>query len=175
MKLIKFDKIHNGQDIYVNEDILCGEPFFVDADGCPDLYLIRVILEHGNIIVCDNIFQEMFLLENEKFILNCSFSNLFLETFMVWQKFEQKGRIGCIGKTTFYINSNENNHSYTPHFHVSNNGLDFSFKFDGSQLAGNMPHPSISKRIKEFLKLPGTNKKLNDEWNKNTNNKKMLK
>lgn len=187
MNIIKFEKVHEGMDVYVNEDMVKDNIYLrLDIEPNPSsdveqtlpyIERIRDILEEGKIAECDNVLSEMTFLENGYMcgyiILHCSFEKSFSNSFLVFIKLEQKGEIERKGKTKFYINSNEDNHSNTPHFHVRDGNKNFSFCFNGFQLAGEKPKGAISKRIMSFLYSPDTLEKLKKEWNKSNNNIKI--
>jgi hypothetical protein len=178
MNIIRFEKIHEEKDVYVNYDMTEDNCFLRLCDSeqnpFPNIELIRTILKEGSILDCDNALNEMEFLENGHndgyIILHCSFEESFSSSLLVFIKMVFKGEIERKGKTKFYINSNEENHSHTPHFHVKDGDNTFSFCFNGSQLAGEKPNGTISKKIKAFLNSPDTLEKLKKEWNKNNNN-----
>ena len=178
MKTLRFEKSHEGKDVYVDEESTKNNSVLriTDFDDIknvektqPNIELIAEIIKEGSILICNNIFEEMWFIENAPsrfYFLFCSFEKSFQKHFIVFLEIGQKGEIAREGSTIFLIHSDEKNHSNSPHFHVCYPDGEFSFDFNGKQLAPDTKTPPkrISKKIKRFLSLPDTKKRLTEEW-----------
>lgn len=179
MKIMKFENIRNGKNVYIDTNFIEYHSLLYIYDenryskeqyNEDDLNLsyIEFILLNGEILASYNILEQMEFVENNFYnnflILMCSYSDNFENPFIIYIKLEVRGEVSRIGKTKFIIRSNEHNHINTPHFHVIDKDGDFSFDFNGNKLAGEKPSKTISKRIRNFLSNKCYKDELIKEW-----------
>ena len=180
MKAIRFEKIHDGKDVFVDDDAIdyhallriVADPLNPDLEKTTlNLALVETILKEGTILDCDDVLKKMEFFENYYYsqflILLCSFDQSFQSSFLVFWKMEQKAEIERIGKTRFVVKPKEQRHLFSPHFHVIDPDGEFSVDFNGClTVESNHPSPKISKRIRSFLSTPDNLKFLKAEWNR---------
>lgn len=157
-------------------DINKSKPFFLsDEESSINTNIIFCIFENGVIKQYDSIMDLMGGLECLSSLpghlaLHCSYDLSFNASFIYLLELTTKGEIDRIGKTKFIIHSEEQNHCCTPHFHVIDTDENYSFYFNGEQMAGQKLRKRTLKNLKSFLSMPNVQDALRNEWNRNNQN-----